>query len=51
MVGPVIGLAIVTSAIGLLVCVLAYLEFLRLKSKPKPRHETNLQSDPMISAS
>jgi hypothetical protein len=51
MVGPVIGLAAVTSAIGLLVCVLAYLEFLRLKSKPKPRHESALQSDPMVTTS
>jgi hypothetical protein len=48
MVGPVIGLVAVTSAIGLLVCVLAYLEFLCLKSKPKPRQETVLQSDSMI---
>jgi hypothetical protein len=49
MVGPVIGLAVVTSAIGLLVCVLAYLEFLRLKSTPKPHYDTYLHSDPIVS--
>jgi hypothetical protein len=49
MVYPVILLAGLTSALGLLVCLLAYLEFLRLKSKPEPQQiEVALESDPVL---
>jgi hypothetical protein len=51
MVPPVISLAAVTTALGLLVCGLAYWEFLKIKSKPKATAAQSLQSDPILAQS
>jgi hypothetical protein len=48
---PMIALAATTCATGIIACLFAYLEFLRLKSMLTPGHETKLQSTQLLSTS
>jgi hypothetical protein len=49
LVATVISLAAVTTALGFVVCALAYLDFLNAKSRPKKSAEVALHSDPLVS--